>query len=259
MHHGSWRLDAFATLPGEGNLAEVVLERAWPETDLMQRRAATNGAPATAFLVDEDDGYAIRWFSRTGESTFCGHASLAAAHVVLEILRPGRQAVELRGGTLRVRAERRAGRITLEVPAVPASPIATPAALVRALGVEPVATLDAEAYVAVLKDEDAVRRVTPDLERIAGLDRRSVAVTAPGRAYDLVTRYFAPSSGVGEDHATGSVHRALAPWWAERLGRRTLHARQLSPTGADLWLTSSGARVWIGGHVRGSSADPVGG
>uniref|UniRef100_A0A832IC85 PhzF family phenazine biosynthesis protein n=1 Tax=Eiseniibacteriota bacterium TaxID=2212470 RepID=A0A832IC85_UNCEI len=194
-------------------------------------------------------GWAIRWFTPAAEVDLCGHATLAAAHVVFERLAAGATAVTFasRSGPLSV--TRDGERLVLDFPARPARPVALDAALAAALGARPAAALRATDLMAVFDDEDAVRALAPDLARVAALDARAVIVTAPGRGCDFVSRFFAPRVGVPEDPATGSAHCTLTPYWAARLGRARLHARQLSARGGELWCEDRGARVAIAGRV----------
>jgi PhzF family phenazine biosynthesis protein len=240
-------VDAFASRAFEGNPAAVVPLEHWLPDALMQAIAAQNGLPVTAFFVREGGVHAVRWFTPRVELELCGHGTLASAFVITTLLMPGTKAVTFtsRGGTLAV--ARQAERLALDLPARTPVPIATPAALVAALGRAPVETLDSDVYVAVFAEEAEIRALAPDMAKLASLERRGVAVTAPGTDADFVSRYFAPKLCVPEDPVTGSAHCKLAPYWSRRSGKSRLHARQLSARGGELWCEDRGERVRLDG------------
>ncbi|MCC7273208.1 MAG: PhzF family phenazine biosynthesis protein [Alphaproteobacteria bacterium] len=246
-----FQVDSFAERPFAGNPAGVCVLDDWPDAAAMQAIAAENAMPATAFLRREGEGYALRWFTPRVEEEMCGHGTLAAAWVVLERLEPGRDAVTFatRAGPLTVARE--GGRYLLDVPARAIMPCAAPAGLAAAIGVEPLEVLRGASYVAVLADAGTVARLSPDLARIAALDLPGVIVTAPGAGHgcDIASRYFAPAKGIPEDPATGSLHAQVVPFWAGRLGRTTLVARQLSRRGATIGCELRGDRVRLSAAV----------
>jgi PhzF family phenazine biosynthesis protein len=228
----------------------------------MQQIAFENGFAETAFFVPlglagDEPRYQLRWFTPKTEVDLCGHATLAAGHVVLCELGAKADAVtfDSRSGPLRV--SRAGERLELDFPATPVTEEtdADIAATVRrALGV-PVAWHGRSIFdrFAVLADETTVRTVKPDLGAVATAGGRGLIVTARGDSCDFVSRFFAPQVGVPEDPVTGSAHCALAVYWAERLGRPALHARQVSPRGGELWCEVVGmgdkTRVKIAGHA----------
>jgi PhzF family phenazine biosynthesis protein len=242
-------VDAFATRVFKGNRAAVVPLERWIPDEAMQSIAAENGLPTTAFLVQEREACAIRWFSPGREMELCGHATLAAAFVVLTRLAPDSAVVRFssRSGPLTV--VREDDLFMLDFPARPATPVEPSDALAAALGRAPVEILASGVYLAVFEREDDVRSLVPDMARTAALDLRGVIATAPGREYDFVSRFFAPKSGAPEDAVTGSAHCTLTPYWSRRLGRPVLRARQVSSRGGDLRCEDRGARVRIGGSA----------
>ena len=250
-----WQVDAFARRPFAGNPAGVCLLEEWPADRLMAEIAAENRLSETAFLVrlgeDGEVDFHLRWFTPSGDEVeLCGHATLAAAHVVLEELGASMPRVRFRtrSGVLTVsREEGTGGRLEMDFPSRPAEPCDPPPELVDGLGVEPEATAVSTDYLAELADEDAVRSLDPDMRLLERLDRRGVIATARGRDADFVSRFFAPKLGVPEDPVTGSAHCTLAPYWSERLGRRELRARQVSRRGGDVWCVHRGERVTLGG------------
>jgi PhzF family phenazine biosynthesis protein len=259
-----FQLDAFASHVFGGNPAAVVPLERWLDDSALQAIAAENNLSETAFLVGGDGRYRIRWMTPTSEIDLCGHATLAAAWVVFHRLEPGRREVSFasNSGPLRVVADESnppsewpdrlpGGRLTLDFPARAAEPAddAARAAVAAALGSPPTAVLASRDYLAVFESEAAIRALRPDMARLAALDRMAVIATARGGDCDFVSRFFAPSVGVPEDPVTGSAHCTLVPFWAERLGRTQLFARQLSARGGELWCELRGERVSIAGQA----------
>jgi PhzF family phenazine biosynthesis protein len=250
MRIPQYQVDAFAERLFAGNPAAVcVLERWLPEA-VMQSIAAENALSETAFLVREGDPFRIRWFTPVREVELCGHATLASAAVVHWFVEPGvrRVAFESASGPLAVEVD--GDTFRLDLPADPSREVAPPVALIEGLGgVDVVACRAGRYYAAILEHEDAVRAVEPDHARLASLDRYGIAVTAPGRELDFVSRFFAPAAGVPEDPVTGSAHCLLVPFWAGRLGRHRLAAAQLSARGGRLDCELDGDRVRLGGRA----------
>jgi PhzF family phenazine biosynthesis protein len=259
-----YQIDAFVTeRPFSGNPAAVCPLDAWLPDHLMQAIAAENNLPETAFFVADGDGYRLRWFTPTTEVDLCGHATLAAGYVVLRRLKPGAAAVTFhteKAGPLTVARDGDGDdmRLALDFPARPPEMCAMSEPLVAALGKRPAALLAAARdYLAVYDSADAVAALAPDFPALAALDRFAVIVTAPGQGQgdggiDFVSRFFAPAAGVNEDPVTGSAHCTLIPYWAARLGKRRLEARQLSSRGGALSCElcgRRGARVTIAGRA----------
>jgi PhzF family phenazine biosynthesis protein len=258
------QVDAFTDRPFTGNPAAVCpLADALPE-DLMQAIASENNLSETAFLVRSAGGdadYDLRWFTPTTEVDLCGHATLAAGHVVLSSLDPGAASVSFatRSGILRVEREPD-GRLRMDLPADPRDPAdASPeeAGRVRGiLGVQPEELLGGSTWIAVLAEAGQVSDLAPDFAEIGRLDTPYLNVTAagpPGSGIDFVSRYFAPGAG---------AHGALTPYWAQRLGRQRLTARQVSARGGEIDCEMAGERVLLRGRavevIRGAItlADP---
>jgi predicted PhzF superfamily epimerase YddE/YHI9 len=240
-----WVVDAFYSGAFTGNPAAVCPLERWLDDPTLQAIAAQNNLSETAFLVRRSAAYHIRWFTPTTEVPLCGHATLASAYVVREFLQPGVDPVKLlsASGELRVLSEGKL--LVLDFPAERAAPAPVPAGLGDALGLEPLGFWDASpAPVALLETEADVRRA-----RVVTLLPR-LAITAAGDEVDFVSRFFAPGAGIAEDPVTGAAHCALTPFWARRLGRSRLHARQLSPRGGELFCEDRGERVRIGGRAR---------
>ncbi len=256
-----WFIDAFASGPFRGNPAAVLEPlAAWPTDGWMQSLAAENNIGATAFLLRTPDParFGLRWFTPATEVPLCGHATLAAAHMLFDEL--GHEAARLRfetqTGELKVRQE--AGGYEMTLPALTPRRIETPPGLAQALGAEPLAVWIGNYLVALLESAGTVRRLTPDIARLeaisrglGGLGNVGVAALARGEGgAEVIDRFFAPGFGIPEDPATGSLHCLLMPILAERLGVQSLTFHQAFPgRGADLTARMSGASVLITGQA----------
>lgn len=246
-----YQVVAFTDRLFAGNPAGVcVLQREWLPDEVMQAIAHENDLPETAFMIERGDYLDLRWMTPTVEVDLCGHATLAAAHVLFEHLgRAGETIIfQSRSGELRVDRER--PRLVLDFPATPAAPCETAEGIVKALRAKPEAVLKGRDYMAVFSSEEEVAALKPDMELTAQLDGQGIIATAPGRECDFVSRYFVPAAGISEDPVTGSTHCALIPYWSERLEKRELRARQISARGGELFCENRGKRVGIGGHAR---------
>lgn len=244
-----FQVDAFTRRAFGGNPAAVCPLPDWLDDDVLQAIATENNLSETAFFVREGGDYAIRWFTPAVEVDLCGHATLASAEVVFTTLEPERHSVRFnsRSGPLDVTHE--GDLLVLDFPARPPRPCAPPPGLAEALGAAPREVCRARDLLAVFDSEDAVRALRPDLSALARLETFAVCVTAPGHHCDFVSRFFAPSQGVPEDPVTGSSHCTLVPYWAARLGRERLFARQVSARAGELHCELRGGRVRLGGHA----------
>lgn len=251
MHARIFQLDAFTERLFAGNPAAVMVIDAFPTDSLLQKIAAENNLPETAFVVPEGGDYRIRWFTPKVEVPLCGHATLASAAVVMERLEPGRQAAVFHSASGPLPVERRGSRYVLDFPARAVSPCPTPEGLAAALGVASRETLwDGFNIIARLGSAGEVRSLSPDFAAIAKLPCAGVIVTAAGDAgYDCVSRYFAPAKGITEDPVTGGAHCALAPYWCGALGKTELRAFQASPRGGEILCRLNGDRVELEGAV----------
>lgn len=245
-----YQVDAFTSKPFAGNPAAVCPVDEWPADHLLQAVAAENNLSETAFVGPGEHGLAIRWFTPAAEVDLCGHATLAAARVLFErdAVDGDRVEFESRSGMLAV-DRLPDGRLEMNFPAYPREQLEVTPGIAQTLGAVPQELWLAKFYMAVFDSEDEVRSVAPDLKRVAQLDTTGLIVTAPGRDVDFVSRFFAPRLGISEDPVTGSAHCALTPYWAERLGKTELRARQVSKRGGELWCALDGDRVRIAGHA----------
>lgn len=244
-----YQIDTFTNKVFAGNPAAVCPLERWLDDAQMQAIAAENNLSETAFFVAEGSHYRLRWFTPLTEVELCGHATLASAFVLFSHLDyAGSEIVfDTRSGQLKVRRDK--DFLSMNFPSQPATPCACPEHLALGLGRQPEAVLCAEDYLAVLDSPADVLALRPDMECLKQLDRRAVIVTAPGDTEDFVSRVFGPKIGIEEDPVTGSSHCTLAPYWAARLGKNKLHARQVSRRGGELFCALAGDRVVIAGQA----------
>jgi PhzF family phenazine biosynthesis protein len=244
-----YQIDAFTDRLFAGNPAAVCPLDEWLPADQMQAIAAENNLSETAFFVRRGDLYELRWFTPEVEVDLCGHATLASAFVIFTYLEPAREAVRFstRSGALEVR--RQGDLLVMDFPARMPRPCATSPELAQALGAAPAELWEARDYLAVYESEQQVRALAPDMGALRRVGHFAVIVTAPGSDVDFVSRFFAPASGVPEDPVTGSAHCTLTPYWARRLGKTRLHARQVSARGGELLCEHRGERVLIAGRA----------
>lgn len=255
--------DAFTDKPFGGNPAGVCLVEEWPADETLQKIAAQNNLAETAFVAPQADGYRLRWFTPEMEMDLCGHATLATAFILSRFTdAPPVLRFHTMSGLLTV--EQQGERFVMDFPSRP--PVeATPRPLLEeALGVPVQQLWGSRDLMAVLENQQDVLAVKPDYPRLlaalaplpdaageeAQADAFALVITAPGDEVDFVSRFFAPGAGVPEDPVTGSSHSTLIPYWAKRLGKTTMVARQLSPRGGTLYCEDKGARVSIAGSAR---------
>jgi predicted PhzF superfamily epimerase YddE/YHI9 len=247
------QVDAFTDRPFTGNPAAVCILAEPPPEWWLQDVAREMNLSETAFLLQHEEGFDLRWFTPTTEVDLCGHATLASAHVLWEdgTLAPDAIArFHTRSGLLT--AWREGEWIAMDFPASPVEEVIPPDALLQALGVQ-VRWVGRTRFdfLVELADEKAVRTLRPDLGALALLEVRGVIVTSPAvsQRFDFVSRFFAPRSGVPEDPATGSAHCALGPFWAARLGRQRLVGYQVSERGGTVRVEAGDERVVLGGQA----------
>ena len=249
-----YHVDAFTDQPFRGNPAAVCFLDSWLDEVVLHKVAAENNFSATAFVVTGEDGYQLRWFTPIREIKLCGHATLAAAYLLLNL---GRNELDFVTFKTRFRGNltvRRAGEcLVMDFPSTPPmNGKMVPETLASALGLksQPEEVFEAnDTYIVVVDSATDVKDVRPNFSLLQNLHPYVVAVTALGTDVDFVSRYFAPSYGVPEDPVTGSVHCILTPYWAAHLSKTNLHARQLSERGGELWCELAGERVLLQGKA----------
>ena len=252
-----YQVDAFANQVFGGNPAAVMPLEEWLPDDTMQKLALENHLSETAFLVplpeEADEDFHIRWFTPGTEVPLCGHATLASAWVLFNKLdwKKGQIRFQSKSGPLGVK-QTDDGWLELDFPNLASEERPTPSQILEALEGAPTTSLfvpNDTNYLVVLKDETAVKAAQPDIRKLKELGNQGVIITAAGEDCDFVSRYFAPGAGIDEDPVTGSIHSALVPYWAERLGKDHLLAHQVSARGGVLRCELKGDRVAIAGQA----------
>jgi PhzF family phenazine biosynthesis protein len=254
-------VDAFTDRAFAGNPAGVLLLDSFPDDDRLQKIALEVNHAETAFAHRLPEGgaadWALRWFTPATEVAMCGHATLATAHVLHTTgAHEGTVRFATRSGVL-VATPREDGSITLDFPTSPLTAVEVPAGVADALGAEPRSTFDTGPNVGdllvELADEKTVHALSPDLRALGAYSERGIIATAraadPAQGYDFVSRCFFPNVGIDEDPVTGSAHTALAPYWAERLGRTDLTGLQASPRSGRVRTGLRGARTLLTGRA----------
>lgn len=245
-----YQVDAFTDKVFGGNPAAICPLEKWIDAELMQKIALENNLSETAFFVKKDDVYEIRWFTPTFEIDLCGHATLASAFVIFECLKAEKSLVKFhspKSGALEV--ERNGDVLTLDFPSRPVEACDAPDGLIEAIGKQPKEILKARDYFLVYETEQEILDIAPSFSKLLDIDAHGFVVTAKGNSSDFVSRFFAPEVGVFEDPVTGSSHCNLIPYWAEKLGKTKLSAKQVSARGGELFCELQGDRVKIGGNA----------
>lgn len=240
-----YQVDAFAERAFEGNPAAVVPLQKWLADETLQAIAEENNLSETAFIIPVSDHYELRWFTPAAEVDLCGHATLAAAHVVFEHLGHTSERVTFatRSGDLQV--TRTDHGLMMDFPATMPTEVLVPVAISQSIAHEPLTVLLGFDHIVVLETAQQVRALQPNLELLKQLDSRGVVVTAQDHDYDFVSRCFFPKLNVPEDPVTGSAHCQLTPYWAKQLGKQSLIGRQASKRGGTLRCELQGERVQL--------------
>jgi len=244
-----FEVHSFTKIIFHGNPAGVCPLDRWIDDDSMQRIASENNLSETAFFVPKEDHYELRWFTPTVEVDLCGHATLATAYVLFDHLGQEGDTIvfHTQSGELTVWKDN--DFLIMDFPSRPPESTDIPEHMIAGLGCEIESISKARDYLIVLESEEEVRKLQPDFSELDKIDCEGIIVTAPGDEVDFVSRFFAPRMGIAEDPVTGSAHSTLTPYWAERLGKKRLTARQVSERGGDLWCKLMGDRVQIAGHA----------
>jgi len=244
-----YQIDAFTDRVFKGNPASVVPLDSWLDDSTMQNIALENNLSETAFFVKESDRYSIRWFTPTSEVNLCGHATLATAFVIFNYIEKESKELTFDSKSGYLKVYRDENHLTLDFPNQKPTKIETLEIFKNAFKVEPIELLKHEDYIVVFENEQTIKEISPELNELKKLDLRGVIITAKGDSVDFVSRFFAPNYGIDEDPVTGSAHSQLTPYWAERLNKTKLIAKQLSKREGDLICELSDDRVKISGKA----------
>lgn len=249
MEISLYQIDAFASKLFEGNPAAVCPLDEWLPDEIMQSIAEENNLSETAFFVPHGNDFHIRWFTPASEVDLCGHATLASAYVLFNILGYKKEAIQFnsKSGILVVTKDE--DWLILDFPKQPPVSCVTPNEIVAAFNVKPIECLKSEDLIAVFENEKDIESANPDFEQLKKLDSRGVIITAKSMRYDFVARFFAPKYGIPEDPVTGSAYTQLAPYWASKLGSKKFSVKQMSPRGGELYCEIVGDRVLISGKA----------
>lgn len=242
-------VDAFTDKLFHGNQAAICVLDTWLDDKIMMQIAKENNFSETAFTVKTNDGYDLRWFTPGSEVKLCGHATLATSYVLFHFYEKTADKIVFHtlSGDLFVKKE--GDYIVMDFPVLQCHKMA-----INDLMIEAFKTAPSEAYIddrlmLVYENEQIIRDMKPDFDKVSLLHEHGVVVTAPGKEYDCVSRFFAPRLKVNEDPVTGSAHCMITPYWTQRLGKKQLHAYQASERGGELLCELNGNRVVIKGKA----------
>jgi PhzF family phenazine biosynthesis protein len=241
-------IDAFAEELFEGNPAGVCIMEKWLSEDIMQKIAIENNLSETAFAVKEDDGYRLRWFTPGGEIDLCGHATLATAYVIANFYESNVDRFKFQTLSGELMVVKKDELYEMDFPSRMPEEFTLTEQMVEALGVRPIETYLSRDLMFVLEKEEDVQQASPDFSKLNKLpDGVGVLITAKSEKYDFVSRCFFPKLNINEDPVCGSAHCNFIPYWAKRLGKDEMAARQLSKRGGTIYCKSIGDRVKISG------------
>ncbi len=242
-------VDAFTNKPFSGNPAAVCVMENWLSEDAMMKLAMENNLSETAFVVKEENGYRLRWFTPATEVELCGHATLAAAFVILNFCEPNSGEVKFNtlSGELTIR--RNGNLYEMDFPTYELKEIPVTDEMEQAFGVRPIKAVLGLDLVCIFSSEDVVRNMTPDQMLLAGIEGRIQNATARGTETDCVSRSFCPKLGIAEDPVCGSAHCQIADFWAKQLNKNEIYAYQASKRGGYLHCRMKGKRIAISGEA----------
>jgi len=244
-----YQIDAFASKLFEGNPAAVCPLDAWLTDEIMQSIAAENNLSETAFFVPKGNGYHIRWFTPVSEVDLCGHATLASAYVLFNILGYKKDKIEFDSNSGILAVTKANEWLVMDFPAQPPVSCDIPKEIIKAFDRAPIECLKSEDFIVVFEREIDIESANPDFEQLKKLGLRGVIITAKSTRYDFVARFFAPNYGIPEDPVTGSAYTQLAPYWASKIGSKRFSVKQVSPRGGELTCEVVDDRVLISGKA----------
>lgn len=250
MKQKIYQVDAFTSKLFGGNPAAVCVIQKWPSEELLQKIAAENNLAETAYVVNEENGYRIRWFTPSNEVDLCGHATLASSHVLFNHLGYNKKEISFQSRSGILKVVKNNGFLTLDFPADVLTSIEMPAEIINAIHVTPVEVFRGiNMVLVILSSQKEIEDLNPDLELIKKVHPHGVVFSAKGNNVDFVSRCFFPNSGVNEDAVTGSAHCAFTVYWANKTGKQKFIAQQLSARRGDLVCELKGNRVLISGNA----------
>ena len=243
-------VDAFTSKPFSGNPAAVCVMDSWPAEESMMKLAMENNLSETAFIVKEEKGYHLRWFTPGTEVELCGHATLASAFVILNFYDTESSQVQFDTLSGRLTVTRSGDLYEMDFPTYELKEIPVSDEMERAFGVRPVKAVLGLDLVCVFESEEQVRNMSPDQELLMTIEGRIQNATARGKETDCVSRSFCPKLSIAEDPVCGSAHCQIADYWAEELGKNEIHAYQASRRGGYLRCKRKGnGRIAISGEA----------
>jgi PhzF family phenazine biosynthesis protein len=243
-----FQIDAFTDQVFKGNPAAVCPLETWLNDELLKSIANENNLSETAFFVKEGEAYHIRWFTPARvEIDLCGHATIASAFVIFNNYEKDKQELTFTSKSGPLKVFKKDGLLYLDFPARMPEATSVPEGLLNAFNIKPKEVLKSRDYFLVFEKEDDVFSLKPDFYLLKKLDTKIIA-TAPGKKYDFVSRFFAPSVGIDEDPVTGSAHCSLIPYWSKKLNKEKINAFQASERSGKLYCVNREERVLIGGN-----------
>ncbi len=245
-----YQIDAFTSNIFEGNPAAVIPLEEWIEKKLMQNIAMENNLSETAFIVKSNNDYEIRWFTPKCEVGLCGHATLAAAHLIIYHLEPGRKKIRFFSSNHELVVEKKEDFLSLSLPKMSSQKIKISEDLIQGLGRKPGEVYQSDDLMAIYESQKDIKNIKPDFAILEKIEARGIIITAPGEKSDFVSRFFAPKAGISEDPVTGSAHTKLIPYWSERLGKKELFAEQLSHRPGKIFCINHKDHVELMGNAR---------
>ena len=246
-----YQVDAFASEVFKGNPAAICVLGEWLDDSILQNIAAENNLAETAFIIKTAAGYDLRWFTPAVEIDLCGHATLASAYVIFKFLEPELRQVAFQtmSGQLDVTMDDEQ-KLSMDFPARAPERIEMNDLHEQAFGIKPLEVWQSRDLLVLFESEAQIKDLQPNLDKISEIKNSfAVIATAKGDEADFVSRFFAPNAGIPEDPVTGSAHCTLVPFWADKLDKNTLHAKQLSKRGGELFCKSNGDRVEMSGYA----------
>lgn len=244
-----YQIDTFTDRPFQGNPAAVIPLEMWPPDNIMQSIAEENNLSETAFFVPTGKGFHIRWYTPKTEVDLCGHATLAAAYVLFNILGYKKDKITFNSKTGTLTVLQKDDWLIMDFPAQPPVPSNVPDEIVKAFGKVPIECLRSEDHIVVFETERDILAMKPEIDYLKKLDLRGTVITARSSQYDFVSRFFAPKYGIDEDPVTGSAHTQLIPYWAQKLDKTKMKAKQVSRRGGEIVCELHEDRVLISGKA----------